>query len=357
MRGIVIASFLSSTGFFLAGHVQAASLYLDPAFTTIYRGDSVTAAVRVDTDEQMNECINAADVVIHYDASIQPVDVSIGDSIFSVWVEAPVIDTQNRTISFAGGIPNGYCGRIEGDPRLSNVIAKIVFRSPGLQIGGGSDSDKAVISFAEGSAMYLNDGFGTQANLTTFPSTITLERNPGAEVQDEWRDDVKADSNPPQQFGIELARDDKAFSGNYFIVFNTTDKETGISHYEVIEEPVADWAGFRWGRADAPWVTTRSPYVLKDQSLNSIIRVKAVDKAGNEYIATYIPEESLRSLSQEWVLLYVAAATLFVLLLLLVLFGVIWVRRRRRGVLVDATVTDSAALNEGEDGEVKSDKI
>lgn len=315
--------------FFSAAAAQAATLYLDPAFPTIYRGDSVTVSVRVDTDEQAGECINAADAVIRYDASVQPVDVSLSDSIFSVWVESPKIDASARTISFAGGIPNGYCGRIEGDPRLSNVIAKIVFRSPGLQIGGGADADQAVVSFSDESAVYLNDGFGTMADLTTFPSTIKLERNPGETIVDTWRDDVQSDQTPPQQFGIELTRDDKAFNGDYFIVFNTTDKETGISHYEVIEEPVSDLGRFSWGRADAPWVEARSPYVLNDQSLNSIIRVKAIDKAGNEYVATYIPEESLRSLSQERIVLYVAVLTLVVFLILILVLVVVWVRRRR----------------------------
>lgn len=322
---------------------QAASLYLDPAFPTIYRGDSVTIAVRVDTDELAGECVNAVDAVLAYDASIQPVDVSVGDSIFNVWVESPKIDPVNRTITFAGGIPNGYCGRIEGDPKLSNVIAKIVFRSPGLQIGGGDDANKAMISFRDETAVYLNDGFGTLAPLTTFPSTITLERNPGAEIVDTWRKDVQSDKAAPQQFGIELSREDKAFGGDYFIVFNTTDKETGLSHYEVMEEPASDLTGFRWGRADAPWVTARSPYVLKDQSLNSVIRVKAVDKAGNEYVATYIPEESMRSLSQERLLLYVLIVALGALVFILLAIVIFWFRRRRRDQAAQEPVLPEAA--------------
>lgn len=332
MRSVHFCIFFLGLSFVFPVSAGAASLYLDPAFPTIFRGDSVTVAVRVDTDEQAGECINAVDAVLTYDSSIQPVDVSIGNSIFNVWVEMPKINTTDRTISFAGGIPNGYCGRIEGDPRLSNIIAEVVFRSPGLQIGGGSDADKATIAFRDGSAVYLNDGLGTMAQLTTFPSSITLERNPGEGITDSWREDVRNDTLPPQQFSIEIARNETAFNGDYFIVFNTTDKETGISHYEIIEEPVSDLGGFRWGRADAPWVQERSPYVLRDQSLNSVIRVKAVDKAGNEYVATYIPEESLRTLSRERIYLYVLIAALFVLFGVVIFLIIMWLRRRRRAV-------------------------
>ncbi len=309
--------------------VVAASLYIDPASTTISRGDSVTMAVRLDTDEAVGECVNAVDATITYDPSVQPVDISLGDSIFSVWVEEPVIDPQARTITFAGGIPNGYCGRIAGDPRLSNVIVEIVFRSPGLQIGGGAEVNSATVTISPDSVAYLNDGQGSLAPLRTFASVINLERGAGAEIVDQWREQVQTDVTPPQQFSIELTRDDKAFNGQYFIVFNTADKETGISHYEVMEEPVADLGRFSWGRADAPWVQTRSPYVLTDQSLNSVIRVRALDKAGNEYIATLIPEESLRSLSGDRLILYVLAGFSGLLLIILLGIAVVWYRRRK----------------------------
>jgi hypothetical protein len=312
---------------------EAASLYMDPASSTLGRGDTAVVAVRLDTDEAAGECVNAVSAVITYDPSIQPVDVSRGDSIFSVWVEEPVINPTERTISFAGGIPNGYCGRIEGDPRLSNVLVSIVFRSPGLQIGGGSDADKALVSFTSDSVAYLNDGLGTLAPIQLFGATLNLERTPGAEIVDTWRDEVRDDQIPPQEFSIELTRDEKAFNGDYFIVFNTTDKETGISHYEVMEEPVSEMSRFSWGSAQAPWVKARSPYVLTDQSLNSVIRVRALDKAGNEYIATLVPEESLRGHSLLNLMLIAGAAVLLLLLLLGVWLFVRQRQRRKRSAL------------------------
>jgi hypothetical protein len=328
-------------GFFVSHPVLAASLYLDPASSTLFRSDAVSVAVRVDVDEAAGECINAADVVITYDPSVQPVDVSRGDSIFSLWVEEPVIDAENRQITFAGGIPNGYCGRIPGDPRLSNVLAEIVFRSPGLQIGGGEAANQAVVTVDPSSIVYLNDGQGTQAPLQTFSARINLERQAGSEIIDPWRGEVQADVIPPQEFSISLEQDEVAFNGEYFIVFNTSDKETGISHYEVIEEPVSQWGLFTWGAVTAPWQRARSPYVLTDQSLNSIIRVRAIDKAGNEYIATLVPDESRRSLSAQMMLNYVLLSAGILLLLVVVIVIVLWSRRRIRKKAVESARDDT----------------
>lgn len=306
----------------------AATLYIDPGIATLYRGDAVTASVRIMPDQNSGECINAADVVISYPPSIQPVDVSIGRSIFSVWVEDPIINKETRTITFAGGVPNGYCGRVQGDPSLTNVLADIVFRSPGLQIGVADSGNQAVIEFAPETQVFLNDGQGTPAQLTTLPSTLTLETTVGPELTDEWRDAVRADNIPPESFSISLERDPVAFAGEYFIVFSTSDKQTGLSHYEVMEEPISEFGQFAWGRADAPWIRAVSPYVLKDQSLRSTIRVRAFDKAGNEYVATLVPDESLQTLSKQTIVTVGVLVSLLIVLVILIVLGIWWFRRR-----------------------------
>ena len=75
---------------------------------------------------------------------------------------------------------------------------------------------------------------------------------------------------------------------------------------------------------------TRSPYVLKDQTLNSTIRVKAVDKAGNEYIATFIPDASLRVDVGDRMLSVVLLFMAGVLVLVLLAITFVLVRRRRK---------------------------
>jgi len=243
--------------------VDAASLYIDPARPEIYRGDAITLAVRLDVDEAAGECVNVVDGVISYSDNIEPVDISTGASIFSLWVEPPTIDRESRTITFAGGVPNGYCGRVAGDPRLTNVIAEIVVRSPGFMVGGSGEST-AVVEFIEPTAAYLNTVDGRQAPLTTYGSEITLNPRAGGELQNAWQDAVDADTTPPEEFSIFLEQNP---SGKYYVTFNTTDKQTGIDHYEVMEEPLTQMGTFQWGRADAPWLKPdhANVYVLEDQ--------------------------------------------------------------------------------------------
>jgi len=323
----------------LVMQTHAATLYLDPGVATLNRSDAITMAVRLMPDKETGECINTVDAVINYTDGIQPVDVSIGRSIFNVWVEQPTINKEDRTITFAGGITNGYCGRVQGDPRLTNVIAEIIFRSPGFQIGDASDVDQASIDFSPETQAYVNDGQGTKASLVTLGSKITLEKTAGATIIDEWRESVKSDVLPPEEFSITLTRDEVAFSGKYFIVFDTTDKQTGVSHYEVIEEPLSRLSQFKWGEADAPWKHVTSPYVLKDQSLNSTLRVRAVDKAGNEYIATLVPDESLQTAPESKPIAYMVYASI---LMVIVVVGVsVWYVSRRRKKLIDPEELDS----------------
>ncbi len=295
--------------FFLAAQVEAATLYIDPATKTLGRGDALILKVRIDTDESVNECINAASGVLSLDGPINAVDVSSGESIFSMWVEPPTLNPESNQISFAGGIPNGYCGRIDGDPSLTNTLFEIVVRS---DVESGQE-EAAVVDFSKDTMVYLNDGFGTVAKTTLLPTTLTILAGASAVVSDPWTDRISADDNDPQAFGIILDKEEKAFSGKYYISFNTTDKETGIDHYEVMEEPLSQTSAFLWGRADAPWIESRSPYVLEDQSLNSVVRVKAIDKAGNEYIANYIPDPELRTITPYQILSYILYLGLFLM--------------------------------------------
>ena len=336
-----------ATLFFLPLFTQAASLYIDPPKSTLFRGDSVTLSVRVDTDEAAGECINAVDGILTYSSNLQPVDISIGKSIFNIWVEQPTINTENRTITFAGGIPNGYCGRVDGDPRLTNVLAEIVFRSPSFSVANAnSDETIGTVSFADATTVYLNDGRGTAATLQTFPAQINLEKGAGPAQLNTWKQAVDADNVPPEEFSISLQKEENTPSQKYFIVFNTSDKQTGIDQYQVMEEPLSQFGSFQWGRADAPWVTERSPYILKDQSLNSIIRVKAIDKAGNEYIASLIPDDSLRTVSGLTIALYALGASLIALLTVAGFFITRFIKKRaaqRKNIAKDTQADNNDA--------------
>lgn len=357
MRAVLASCMLAVFGIGMTASVaEAALLYLDPNQAAINPGDTVVLSVRVDPSE--GECINAIDGIIEYDPAVQPVDISRGQSIMPLWVEEPIIDRENNRITFAGGIPNGYCGRIQGDPRLTNEVLKIVFQVPGMRVGFGDQNPTTTVEFGDQTSIYLNDGRGTLAPLSTGLATLVVGDTPSNEVRNDWTILVDGDEAEPEEFSIALQQGDGVFDDKYYIVFNTTDKQTGIAYYEIIEEPFSEAGLFGWGAVDAPWAKARSPYVLEDQSLNSTIRVKAVDKAGNEYIAALVPDESLRTTSIEvWIERIVLAVAGVLLLIVFVLLGYFlgpilaaWLRRRKAARLArtQARLADSDAEEEEE---------
>lgn len=246
--------------------VDAAVLYLDPPSSTYGRGDTFTMQVRVNNE---NECINAAHVEIRYPTTLlRAVDFSRGSSILSLWVEEPIIDTEKGTVRFAGGVPGGYCGRIQGDPVVSNVLGRIVF----TVIGAGNEEARVEISKA--SLVYLNDGEGTEARVIVQDALITTVPNPMLS-ENEWLNEVGADVIPPDGFVVHIESTEGVFNGKYFAVFSTVDKQSGLDHYEIFER--------------GAWKEIDSPYQFRDQSFREPIQVKAIDKGGNERMGTFDP--------------------------------------------------------------------
>ncbi len=244
---------------------NAALLYIDPGASTYGVGDTFIASVRVDNE---GECINAGLVEIIYPTkSLRAVDFSRGDSLFTLWTEEPAIDTDAGRITFSGGVPGGYCGRIQGDPSLSNIIGKIVFTVI------DAAEKKADIIVTDTTKVYLHDGLGTEASLTKQSATLALTTEPTLPAN-EWLTEVRDDTIPPDAFTIQVESTRGVFGGRYYAVFSTVDKQSGLSHYEIFER--------------GAWVQTRSPHKLYDQSLSDI-QIRAIDKAGNIRLGEYVP--------------------------------------------------------------------
>jgi len=184
-----------------------------------------------------------------------------------MWLQTPKIDQNLGKISFIGGIPGGYCGPLPGEPGELDLLLKIFFKT--------KKEGMANLRLSEESQVLLNDGFGTPAKLTLKAASYEVEPRKDR-AKDEWQEELEKDDIPPESFEIEINQTPEIFEGKYFIIFSTTDKQTGIDYYEVKE-----------GKKD--WKRVESPYLLEDQSLQSIIKVKAIDKAGNERMAEYLP--------------------------------------------------------------------
>ena len=96
------------------------------------------------------------------------------------------------------------------------------------------------------------------------------------------------DKELPETFSPEVARDPDIFGGQWFAVFDTQDKISGIDHYEVLESKLK-YHQLAFGF----WNRSESPYLLSDQKLESYIFIKAVDKSGNKRIETISPRNPI----------------------------------------------------------------
>lgn len=270
----MIRRLLSTTLLFLFLPLSgwAALLYMEPAEEEYYQGDTFVVKIRLDTQ---GECINAIEANLSFDQDVlEAIDFSQGDSILTLWLESPSINQSSGLISFSGGIPAGFCGRLPGDPGDSDLLGRIIFKaSEDRPISGPNPTQ---VEFLATSQVLLNDGLGTPASLSTKKAVFTIMSGVPEAYKQEWQEELAKDKISPEDFEIKVNQNQAIFEDKYFIVFSAIDKQTGLDYFEVKE-----------GKRD--WKKTTSPYLLNDQSLSSIIKVKAVDKAGNERIAEYLP--------------------------------------------------------------------
>lgn len=328
---------------FFSGTVvaNASTLYFDPAKGQHGPGDIFTVDIKLDISQQ---CVNTVEATIIFPKDIIKVeDFSTGSSMISLWIDNPSgksFDKINSegVLHFSGGIPGGYCGKIPGDPGVSNVIAKIIFSVNSLAVNSDSQKQAKINFVPETSSILLNDGQGTADSLSIKSAEFTINGKQIL-VKDEWQEEVKNDNIQPEPFIIELQHDPaKAmFSGKYYVIFSAIDKQTGVDHYELLEikpnavlgeEPkLSFWEKLLGKKISAPtWKKADSPYLLEDQNLGSIIRVKAVDKAGNERIVEYIPPQQPVINKSGLEIKYIYLALIIILLLFILPF--VWRRKK-----------------------------
>ncbi len=270
----------------VAPHTAAALvLSIDP-HEVVVPGEVFIVPVRIDTE---GACINTVRMDFSYTTDhLDIVEVARGRSILTLWTEEPQFDREAGSVTFSGGIPGGYCGRVVGDPGLTNIIAELVFRVQPTteQLATSIRIDEAEV--------YGHDGQGTVLPARLESQAVPIDGLATTTPQDAWVARVKQDITAPELFEIILDTEPYVARGRYFIAFNTTDKQSGIAYYEVRETDPERWGFLSFVSREAQWITTKSPYVLRDQSLNSTIQVKAVDKAGNERVVSFQPPEELR---------------------------------------------------------------
>jgi len=280
---------------------HAAELFLEPASGELGPGSEQRVALKLKVTDG---CVNTVKAELSFPSDyLQVENVLTGNSLLHIWVDKPAntdLAEINRSgkLHLAGGIPGGYCGRIPGDPGESDVVAEVVFSVPGM-IMAEKNRQKLDIDFTPQTKVLLNDGMGSEGELETRGAEFKFTSR--AKEDGQRQDALAADKIKPEPFVVELHQDEDVFGGAYFVVFSTVDKQTGIDHYEVLElapgekpgqkPEVSWWQKLLGQKTEAPqWQTAQTPYKLKDQSLQSTVKVKAIDKAGNTRVVEYIPD-------------------------------------------------------------------
>jgi len=219
-------------------------------------GDEFAVPIMLSSE---TEPINAVSLDITFsDTTLSAVRVLSGNSIVTSWIEQPEI--SGNAIVMSGIMPGGY--RSVTDPvtnqQLPGTVVTIIFRvdHPGT----------ARVDFTS-AQVYRNDGSGSEADLTTIPLALSLS------AQGSGLHAPIVDTIPPLSFTPVISSDPSIYDGKQLVIFNTTDKESGIAYYEVDE-------------GNGQWVKTNSPHLVASGATRGPIRVKAVDMAGNYTIGT-----------------------------------------------------------------------
>ncbi len=262
--------------------IEGATFRVESETASYAVGDEFLVTILVDSE---GESINAFEGrVVFPEELVEFKGIREQGSIVNLWITEPP--------HFSGLTPGGYRGQ--------GVLFSLIFQAKAQ--GAGS------IGIEEGRVL-LNDGQATPAALEISHFPFSVEEPEGRAISQVSIEDTEA----PEPFELRIARDSSVFGGRAFLVFATQDKNSGVSHYEV--------SLIKSGAA-TDWVRAKSPFLLEDFEELRRIEVRAVDRAGNERIATLLVS---RGLSIEQFLLF---GNLVILVGIGSLLG-FWLWRRR----------------------------
>lgn len=233
-----------------------------------YRGDEIKINLIVDAGNKIINAVGGRVIIPEKFFSIK--EIIDGDSGINFWVEKPAA-TEAGEIIFSGIVPGGFSGK------LVIFSAIISAKNPG----------QAEILIDNATAL-LNDGLGTADQVNAFGAR--LEIIPDTDGHSPLTAALD-DNEPPEIFYPEIISSPSIYGGDHALIFSATDKKSGLDRYEIMEKKNYSLLGLRVSTGD--WKIAESPYRLNDQKLKSEISVKAVDRRGNERLATIAPSSPL----------------------------------------------------------------
>ena len=269
---------------FVVPMAQAASFSADNIPESVGVGQQFQLDIFVDSENDILNTIEGSVKFSENDFKIN--DIRDGNSSILLWIDKP--KTVSGAVTFSGMTPNGIV-------RDKNFIISLILEP--------RRSAEALVTLT--GTGYLNDGNGTKVTIkpANFKISVKKELQPDISVAD-----LKNDRETPEDFIPVIVRDDGLLSGKYAVIFETQDKFSGIDRYEIAEPKLG-----LFGVEKPKWGIAVSPYTLNDQSRESFVYIKAVDRNGNERIKKISPEKSFA--------VYKYSAIWFILIVLLLAIG------------------------------------
>jgi hypothetical protein len=319
--------------FFPTGKVHAVTLYSGAANQTVYKDQTFVVDWFLDTEGQE---INSVSLKIKFNSEVlDAVETATGNSAIDLWVKFPEFSNQSETIELIGGIAGGakskslplfrttFRAKTSGTGKISLENGSSVLLSDGFgtevplkftQLNFGVNSQTFTPDLLSSSThpdpdRWYKDrrvvievrpkpqeeySYSFSSNLELIPDDIpdritnivfdnlvdgiyyfklnSRVGNGNWEEASVYR--VQIDSEPPLDFKPKIGFDPDIFEGKLFVTYTTTDKISGIDHYEV-----------RVGLLDGWTVTDKTFFILPSFITGENVEVKAVDTAGNERIA------------------------------------------------------------------------
>lgn len=253
--GFILLTFFPLTSF-------ASELRLDASRMDVYAGEEFTVEVTLFADEPVN-AVEAR--IIFLEDMLVVKEISDGNSSINFWVERPRSEIPGIVV-FSGVTPGGFSG-------VNNLLFSVTFEA--------KKTGTAVISISNAKALQ-DDGVGTETSLSLRNVAVEIKAGDSSTRKEEAKDTVQ-----PEPFAISIARDPSISDGEWFVAFATSDKDSGVSRYEIREYRFSPLTFL------SRWRVAESPHILSDQALKSHVIVRAVDGAGNVRISEIPATHSL----------------------------------------------------------------
>lgn len=367
---IAISLFL----FMAAPFISSASiLFFLPQNEEHQESEIFIKTLYIDTEGQE---INTIASKINFNQDVlEVVDVITGDSAIKLWMGEPVISNKNGSIEFVGGIPNGYSGegvilkiifkaKKTGNSNLNISDIKVLLNN------NKATEDETIFFDDNSSIIEKSDDFikitspsrtdqdnwqrsnvlGLHWDLVDEAQySYILSRDPLAEpdeISDKpegeliWMGDMNykgleddiyyfhlkqklsdekwspkvtiiamIDTTNPEEFTLQIID----IEGKKYLVFSAIDATSGIDHYEVSEIGL-NWLGSVESKQEPEWKIAESPYLLEDQNLRSVVKIKAIDKAGNKRLSEIVLSSGPKFFTEQIIFLTLVIIAIIVLM-------------------------------------------